>query len=155
MRIDDLALQSVNQVAFELSKFSWFADLHLLSGLPQQVTLSISVEPGSIANGSVLEITSQKKGVTFEPIHSGEAVIQSSIDKEDMKTAPYSVQVLAVHGDDDVADISVAMVTLPAVGPYAKIDFKLIIHAPLEKQNIQEEVMDYKVWLATRVVDNY
>ena len=127
----------------------YFADLHLLAGLPQQVTLSISVEPGSIAKGSVLEITSQKKGVTFEPIHSGEAVIQSSMDKQDIKTAPYNVQVLAVHGDDDVADISVAMVTLPAAGPYAKIDFKLIIHAPLEKQSAQDEVTEYKVWLAT------
>ena len=127
----------------------YFADLHLLAGLPQQVTLSISVEPGSIAKGSVLEITSQKKGVTFEPIHSGEAVIQSSMDKQDIKSAPYNVQVLAVHGDDDVADISVAMVTLPAAGPYAKIDFKLIIHAPLEKQSAQDEVTEYKVWLAT------
>ena len=126
-----------------------FADLHLLAGLAQQVTLSILVEPGSIAKGSVLEITSQKKGVTFEPIHSGEAVIQSSMDKQDIKTAPYNVQVLAVHGDDDVADISVAMVTLPAAGPYAKIDFKLIIHAPLEKQSAQDEVTEYKVWLAT------
>ena len=122
-----------------------FIELHLLSGPPQQVTLSISVEPGSIANGSVLEITSQKKGITFEAIHSGEAVIQSSMDKENRTTAPYSVQVLAVHGDDDVADISVAMVTLPAVGPYAKIDFKLIIRAPLEKQSVQEEATEYKV----------
>lgn len=139
-------------------RINWSPDkeLHLLSGPPQQVTLSISVEPGSIANGSVLEITSQKKGITFEPIHSGEAVIQSSMDKENRTTAPYSVQVLAVHGDDDVADISVAMVTLPAVGPYAEIDFKLIIRAPLEKQSVQEEVTEYKLifnckWLSPTV----
>ena len=124
---------------------SCFVDLHLLAGLPQEVMLSVSVEPGSITNGSVLEITSHKKGITFEPIHAGEANIQSSMDKEDIKKAPYSVQVSAVHSDDEVADISVAMVTLPAVGPYAQIDFKLIIHAPLEKQSLQEEVIEYKV----------
>lgn len=124
-------------------------DLHLLAGLAQEVTLSITVEPGSIAKGSVLEITPQKAGVTFEPIHSGEAVIQSSMDKQDINTAPYSVQALAVHGDGDVADISGAMVTLPAVGPYARIDFKLIVHTPLEKQNVQEEVTEYKVRSAT------
>lgn len=129
---------------------SCFADLHLLAGLPQEVMLSVSVEPGSIASGSVLEITSQKKGITFEPIQAGEANIQSSMDKEDIKTAPYSVQVFAVHGDDEIADISVAMVTLPAVGPYAKIDFKLIIQAPLEKQTLQEEVTEYKVLCHSR-----
>ena len=107
--------------------------------------MSISVEPGSIASGSVLEITSQKRGITFEPIHSGEAIIQSSMDEENKTSAPYSVQVLAVHGDDDVAEISVAMVTLPAIGPYAKIDLKLIIQAPLQKQSLQEEVTEYKV----------
>ena len=124
-------------------------DLHLLAGLAQEVTLSITVEPGSIANGSVLEITPQKAGVIFEPLHSGEAVIQSSMDKQDVKTAPYSIQVLTAHGDDDVADVSVAVVTLPAVGPYARIDFKLIVHAPLEKQSVQEEVTEYKVRLET------
>ena len=50
-----------------------------------------------------------------------------------------------MHGYDDVTDTSVAMVTLPAVGPYAKIDFNLILHASLEKQSFQEEVREYKV----------
>ena len=70
------------------------------------------------------------------------------MDQDNKTSAPYSVQVLAVHGDDDVADISVAMVTLPAFGPYAKIDLKLIIQAPLEKQSLQEEVTEYKVRFA-------
>ena len=69
------------------------------------------------------------------------------MDQDNKTSAPYSVQVHAVHGDDDVADISVAMVTLPAFGPYAKIDLNLIIQAPLEKQNLQEEVTEYKVGL--------
>ena len=51
-----------------------------------------------------------------------------------------------MQGHDDVTDTSVAMVTLPAVGPYAKVDFELILHASLEKQSIQEEVTEYKVW---------
>ena len=114
-------------------------------GLPQQVTLSISVESGSIANGSVLEITSQNTGLTFEPIQSGEAVVQSSLGNEETKTLPYKVQTLTMHGYDDVTDTSVAVVTLPAVGPYAKIDFNLILHASLEKQSFQEEVREYKV----------
>ena len=50
-----------------------------------------------------------------------------------------------MHGYDDVTDTSVAMVTLPAVGPYAKIDFNLILHASLEKQSFQEEIREYKV----------
>lgn len=109
--------------------------------------LSISVEPGSIANGSVLEIISQKKGLIFEPISSGEAVINSSMDKQDnSRTAPYSVQVPAVQDqEENVTDITVAMVTLPAVGPYAKIDFKLIFNTSLEKQSVQEEVTEYLV----------
>ena len=114
-------------------------------GLPQQVTLSISVESGSIANGSVLEITSQNTGLTFEPIQSGEAAVHSSLGNEETKTLPYKVQTLTMHGYDDVTDTSVAMVTLPAVGPYAKIDFNLILHASLEKQSFQEEVREYKV----------
>lgn len=135
-------------------------DLYLLAGLPQEVTLSISVEPGSIANGSVLEISTQKKGISFEPISSGQAVIHSSIDKQDnIRTAPYSVQVPTVHGQEDVTNIAVALVTLPAVGPYAKIDLKLIIHAPLEKQSLQEEVTEYLLtfsckWLSPVVTAN-
>lgn len=66
---------------------------------------------------------------------------------EDRKTLPYKVQTLTMHGYDDVTDTSVAMVTLPAVGPYAKIDFNLILHAALEKQSFQEEVTEYKVWI--------
>lgn len=133
-------------------------ELHLLAGLPQEVTLSISVEPGSIANGSVLEITSKKKGLIFEPISSGEAVINSSIDKQDIsRTAPYSVRVPAIQDqEEDATDITVAMVTLPAVGPYAKIDFKLVFNASLEKQSAQEEVTEYLLtfnckWLSPEV----
>lgn len=119
------------------------------------MTLSISVEPGSIANGSVLEITSHKKGLSFEPISSGEAVITSSMDKQDIsRTAPYNVRVPAVQDqDEDATDITVAMVTLPAVGPYAKIDFKLIFNASLEKQSAQEEVTEYLVMRPLYFVD--
>lgn len=70
--------------------------------------------------------------------------MHSSMGNEDSKTSPYKVQTLTMHGYDDVADTSVAMVTLPALGPYAKIDFNLILHASLEKQ-FQEEVREYKV----------
>ena len=66
---------------------------------------------------------------------------------EGSKTSPYKVQVLTMHGNDDVTDTSVAMVTLPAVGPYAAIDFNLILHASLEKQSSQEEVTEYQVWV--------
>ena len=119
------------------------------------MTLSISVEPGSIANGSVLEITSKKKGLIFEPISSGEAVINSSMDKQDIsRTAPYSVRVPAAQDhEEDATDITVAMVTLPAVGPYAKIDFKLILNASLEKQSAQEEVTEYLVMRPIYLVD--
>jgi len=65
---------------------------------------------------------------------------------ENRKTLPYKVQTLTMHGYDDVTDTSVAVVTLPAVGPYAKIDFNLILHASLEKQTFPEEVTEYKVW---------
>jgi len=65
---------------------------------------------------------------------------------EKSKTLPYKVQTLTMQGYDDVTDTSVAMVTLPAVGPYAKIDFNLILHASLEKETSQEEVTEYKVW---------
>ena len=123
-------------------------------GLPQQVTLSISVESGSIANGSVLEITSQNTGLTFEPIQSGEAAVHSSLGNGDTKTLPYKVQTLTMHGYDDVTDTSVAMVTLPAVGPYAKIDFNLILLASLEKQSFQEEVREYKVCIFTAAFNN-
>ena len=136
-------MQRIIGVIFVL--FFCSPDLHLLSGLPQQVSLSISVESGSIADGSVLEIASRNTGLTFEPIQSGEAVVHSSMGKEDKKTLPYKVQVLTMHGHDDVTDTSVAMVTLPAVGPYAKIDFELILNASLEKQSIQEEVTEHKV----------
>lgn len=95
----------------------------------------------------MLEITSQNTGLTFEPIQSGQAVVHASMGKEESKTLPYKVQVLTMHGHDDVTDTSVAMVTLPAVGPYAKIDFQLFLHASLEKQSIQEEVTEYKVWV--------
>lgn len=70
--------------------------------------------------------------------------MQSSMGNEDSTTSPYKVQTLTMHGYDDVTDTCVAMVTLPAVGPYAKIDFNLILHASLEK-NFQEEVREYKV----------
>ena len=103
------------------------------------------MESGSIADGSVLEITSQNAGLTFQAIQSGEAVVHYSMGKEDSKTLPYKVQVLTMHGHDDVTDTSVAMVTLPAVGPYAKIEFNLLLHAALEKQSAQEEVTEYKV----------
>ena len=125
--------------------FSEIHDRHLLSGLPRQVTLSILVESGSIANGSVLEITSQNKGLTFEPSQSCEAVVNSSMGNENSTTLPFKVQTLTTHGYDDVTDTSVAMVTLPAVGPYAKIHFNLVLHASLEKQSFQEEVTEYKV----------
>lgn len=125
-------------------------DRHLLLGLPQQVTLSILVESGSIANGSVLEITSQNTGLTFEPIQLGEAVVHSSLGNEESKTLPYKVQTLTMHGYDDVTDTSVAMVNLPAVGPYAKIDFNLILHASLEKQSFQEEVREYKLMFSCK-----
>ena len=125
--------------------FSEIHDRHLLSGLPRQVTLSILVESGSIANGSVLEITSQNKALTFEPIQSCEAVVYSSVGNANSTTLPFKVQTLTTHGNDDVTDKSVAMVTLPAVGPYAKINFNLILHASLEKQSFQEEITEYKV----------
>lgn len=104
------------------------------------------MESGSIADGSVLEITSQNSGLTFQAIQSGEAVVHYSMGKEDRKTLPYKVQALTMHGHDDVTDTSVAMVTLPAVGPYAKIEFNLLLHAALEKQSGQEEATEYKVW---------
>ena len=75
--------------------------------------------------------------------------MHSSMGNEDSKTSPYKVQTLTMHGYDDVADTSVAMVTLPAVGPYAKIDFNLILHASLEK-HFQEEVREYKVCILIR-----
>ena len=59
-----------------------------------------------------------------------------------------------MHGYDDVTDTSVAMVTLPAVGPYAKIDFNLILHASLEKQSFQEEVSQYEVCILESKADN-
>ena len=69
----------------------------------------------------------------------------SSMGNEDRKTLPYKVQTLTMHGYDDVTDTSVAMVTLPAVGPYAKVDFNLVLLASLEKHCFQEEVTEYKV----------
>ena len=123
-------------------------DLHLLSGLLQQVTLSVSVESGSIAAGSVLEISSKNHGLTFEPVQSGQAIVNCLMGKEESKTAPYSVEVNMIPEGDDVTGISFAMVTLPALGPYAKIDFDLKLRASLEKQSIQEEITEHKVWTA-------
>lgn len=120
-------------------------DLHLLSGLLQQVTLSVSVESGSIADGSVLEISSKNHGLTFEPVQSGQAIVNCLMGKEESKTAPYSVEVNMIPEGDDVTGISFAMVTLPALGPYAKIDFNLKLRASLEKQSIQEEITEHKL----------
>lgn len=119
-------------------------DHHLLSGLLQQVTLSVSVESGSIADGSVLEI-STNAGLTFEPVQSGHAIINCLMGKEERKTAPYSVAVNMIPEDDGVLGSSVAMVTLPALGPYARIDFNLKLRASLEKQSIQEEITEHKL----------
>ena len=80
--------------------------------------------------------------------------MHSSMGNEDSKTLPYKVQTLTMHGYDDVTDTSVAMVTLPAVGPYAKIDFNLILLASLEEQSFQEEVTEYKVWIFNSRADN-
>lgn len=80
--------------------------------------------------------------------------MHSSLGNENSKTLPYKVQTLTMHGYDDVTDTSVAMVTLPTVGPYAKIDFNLILHASLEKQSFQEEVTVYKVCIFKSKADN-
>ena len=65
--------------------------------------------------------------------------------KEERKTAPYSVAVNMIPEDDGVPGSSVAMVTLPALGPYARIDFNLKLRASLEKHSIQEEITEHKV----------
>ena len=61
--------------------------------------------------------------------------------------SPYNVKVLKSHGDDDITNLSVAIVTLPAVGPYASIDLNLIVQAPLEEQGSQDEATEHTVSL--------
>ena len=121
--------------------------IDLLAGIPQQIGLCVSVGPGSIAEGSVLEVTSNN-GLRFLPVGPSTATIHSTFDVEEPTTeGTFKITVPENHGEecDDGQPYSVAMVTLPACRPYQEICLYIMVSAPLEKQSLQEELTKHEV----------
>ncbi|XP_031568533.1 trafficking protein particle complex subunit 10-like [Actinia tenebrosa] len=113
----------------------------LLAGLSQRVRITISVGPGSIEPNSKLEITS-KTNLQLHQITSGTAYISSNLETSPKTEHPYKVTFPSFHEGDDVTS-AVAIVTLPRCGPYEKMEFDLVVLAPLSKQSEMEEITEH------------
>ena len=107
----------------------------------------MSVGPGSIADGSVLEITSTT-GLLFHPVQPSTATLHSTIDLEEPNTeGTFQITIPEHHRKEsnNGEAFPVGMVTLPACGPYQEVNLYLVVSAPLEKQSAQDESTNHEV----------
>ncbi|KXJ08944.1 hypothetical protein AC249_AIPGENE1931 [Exaiptasia diaphana] len=116
---------------------------YLLVGVSQRIGATISVGPGTIEEGSKLEITS-KAQLKFHLV-SGNAYGSSNLELNPEKNQrPYKVTFPSFHEGEDPTS-SVAIVTLPKCGPYEKLEFDLIVEAGLNKQSEQMEEVEHNM----------
>ena len=117
----------------------------LVVGLPQYLSVTVTTGPGSVGENSILEISSSS-GLSFLPVQSGTAWLSSTLENQESITSkPYALRTAALPRDEDDVDRSVAIVTLPACGPYEKVVFDLVVQAPLCKQSEQAEEVQHQV----------
>ena len=108
-----------------------FPEVPLVLGPPQLLSVALCTGPGSVAECSVLEISSQS-GLSFLPIPSGRAAVSSTLENQREETSrQYSLQAPPEPHGSEGMDRSVALVTLPECGPYEKVAFDVLVQAPL------------------------